>query len=635
METKITIGNAVKTFLLMTAFLLVLSTGKSYGDALNMNQDFDNTSFPPAGWTLAHTGSYDWIRTSYASGYGQGTSCAMFDFYDYAGGNFDLITPTLSLAAAGDSVKFDHAYAPASNENDQLQIYTSIDNGTSWVLLITLAGGSSGPLRTGTPTQHLYVPTASEWATKTYALPIGTSRVKFTAVSAFGNNLYLDNIRMGTRLTADVGVNSIFDPKWGMTPQSKGVKASVKNYGVTAQSFNVTLTVNPGGFTNTQTVSNLAPGATQTVTFNNYTFAATGNYTLKAYTTAAGDLNRSNDTITNNLAVTTNLHNSVLEFCTGTWCQWCPCGDKEAENLKEEFPNTVMLAYHGASSDPWKTFNGNGIITSLGFTGYPSGLVDRRLGANSGWGSFFTDGEYRYSQSPASDVVLAVTNSTYNPATKQLTVNLNATALATLTGQYKVNYIITEDNMVYAQTGNSYCAGNATAVHNWTVRNIVNTMAGDNVNSGTWNGGQVIPLTFTTTLDAAWIAGNCKFNIVVFKDSGVLNTSAMEQGIVGNVVPTAIGNQGTETPEKFELSQNYPNPFNPTTNIKFSIPKDGFASLKVFNTLGQLVGTYYDGFIKAGFYNASIDGSELSSGIYFYTLTTKDFVETKKMNLVK
>jgi len=83
------------------------------------------------------------------------------------------------------------------------------------------------------------------------------------------------------------------------------------------------------------------------------------------------------------------------------------------------------------------------------------------------------------------------------------------------------------------------------------------------------------------------------------------------------------------------LEQNYPNPFNPTTNIHFSIPKEGDVSLKVFNALGQIVGTYIDGNIKAGTYNAEIDGTNLSSGVYFYTLQAKDFVQTRKMILVK
>jgi len=634
MTTFFTHRSAVKALLVMAACWLFITPGKSFS-AVSLIEDFDNPSFPPAGWTLAHTGAYDWLRTSYASGYGSGTASAMFDFYDYSSGTFDLITKGFTSSGAGDSLLFDHAYAPATSENDQLSIYTSTDGGTTWNLLINLPGGSAGPLRTGSPTQHLYVPTSSEWATKRYALPSGTNKIKFSAISAFGNNLYLDNIKIGARFSSDVGASVISDPKWGITPQSKGPKVTVKNFGTSALSFDVVTTISPGGYSNTMPVSNLAPGATQQLTFPNFNFSTPGTYTIKSYSQSASDLNHSNDTITNTLVVTNNLRNSVLEFCTGTWCQWCPCGDNEAHNLKEAFPNTVMLAYHGASTDPWKTFNGNGIISTLGFSGYPSGLVDRKRGVNNGWGSFFTDGEQRYSQNPASDVAIAVSNSSYNPTTRQLTVNLNATALASLTGQYKVNYIITEDNMVYPQTGNSYCTGSSTWVHNWTVRNIVNAVAGDNVNSGTWNNGQSIPLTFTTTLDAAWVPANCKFNIVIFKDSGTLNTSEMAQAIMGNVVTTAIGNESSEVPSKFELSQNYPNPFNPSTNIKFSVPKDGFASLKIYNTLGQLVSTYLDGYIKAGYYNAEIDGSSLSSGIYFYTLKTNDFVETKKMNLVK
>ena len=91
----------------------------------------------------------------------------------------------------------------------------------------------------------------------------------------------------------------------------------------------------------------------------------------------------------------------------------------------------------------------------------------------------------------------------------------------------------------------------------------------------------------------------------------------------------------TEVAESYSLSQNYPNPFNPTTNFRFSIPKEQNVSLKFYNSMGQEVATYVDGFLKAGVYNVDFDGSSFSSGIYFYTLRTADFVETKKMMLVK
>jgi len=600
-----------------------------------MLADFENTSFPPAGWSVANTSNYNFIRTSYASGYGSGLSCAMADFYDYSSGNFDLISRTFPASTSGDSLIFDHAYTCGAAENDRLDIYYSTNNGSTWTLLVSYLGGSAGPLKTANPTYDLFVPTPSQWATKRNALPVGTNKVKFTGVTAYGNNLYLDNIRVGVPYSNDAGLSSIISPKWGITPQNAAPQVSVRNYGTTTQSFSVTMVVNPGGYTNTQSVTNLAAGQVLTVNFTGCNFASVGNYTMTCYTSLASDQNVSNDTITNTLVVTTAPRNVVLEFCTGTWCQWCPCGDDEAHHLAETYPNSVILAYHGSGSDPWKNFNGNGIIGLLGFAGYPSGLVDRRLGANNGWGSMFTDSENRLAQNPGATVNITVTGSNYNVGTRELTVNATATALTTLTGQYKVNYVIKEDNLVWPQTGNSYCAGNSTAVHYDVVRNMVNNANGENVNTGTWNQNQTYPLTFTTTLDAAWIPGNCNFDIFIYKDNGSLNVSEVQQGISSSFTVTGINQQGTNIPDKYELSQNYPNPFNPVTNVHFSIPKSTHASFKVYNAVGQLMGVYLDGYVNAGQYNADIDASNFASGIYYYTLSTPDFTQTKKMILVK
>ena len=89
------------------------------------------------------------------------------------------------------------------------------------------------------------------------------------------------------------------------------------------------------------------------------------------------------------------------------------------------------------------------------------------------------------------------------------------------------------------------------------------------------------------------------------------------------------------TPEKFSLEQNFPNPFNPLTNIKYTLPNNGEMSLIVFNSLGQIMITLEDGYKEKGSYNASLDGSSLPSGIYFYQLRTKDSIQTRKMSLIK
>ncbi len=94
-------------------------------------------------------------------------------------------------------------------------------------------------------------------------------------------------------------------------------------------------------------------------------------------------------------------------------------------------------------------------------------------------------------------------------------------------------------------------------------------------------------------------------------------------------------NLDIEKPENYQLSQNFPNPFNPTTTIKFSIPQDGMVSLKVYNILGAEVVSLIDEEKSAGTYNVLFDASNLASGIYLYKLITPNFIQTKKMLLVK
>jgi hypothetical protein len=89
-------------------------------------------------------------------------------------------------------------------------------------------------------------------------------------------------------------------------------------------------------------------------------------------------------------------------------------------------------------------------------------------------------------------------------------------------------------------------------------------------------------------------------------------------------------------PDKFILGQNYPNPFNPSTQIEFEVPQSGSASVKVYNLLGQEVGTVFAGNVEAGKINtARFDATNLSSGIYYYTLRSAGKVETKRMVLMK
>ncbi|KAA3631182.1 MAG: T9SS C-terminal target domain-containing protein [Calditrichaeota bacterium] len=88
-------------------------------------------------------------------------------------------------------------------------------------------------------------------------------------------------------------------------------------------------------------------------------------------------------------------------------------------------------------------------------------------------------------------------------------------------------------------------------------------------------------------------------------------------------------------PQSFTLNQNYPNPFNPTTIISFEIPRKSETALHVYNILGQKVTTIVDGELSAGHYSYEFDASDFASGMYFYSLQTEEYEETKKMVLIK
>ena len=88
-------------------------------------------------------------------------------------------------------------------------------------------------------------------------------------------------------------------------------------------------------------------------------------------------------------------------------------------------------------------------------------------------------------------------------------------------------------------------------------------------------------------------------------------------------------------PEGFILLQNYPNPFNPKTNIGFRIAEPGFVNLKVFDILGSEVATLVNDELTEGIYEINFNAGELSSGVYFYTLSASDFISSKKMILLR
>jgi hypothetical protein len=90
-----------------------------------------------------------------------------------------------------------------------------------------------------------------------------------------------------------------------------------------------------------------------------------------------------------------------------------------------------------------------------------------------------------------------------------------------------------------------------------------------------------------------------------------------------------------QSPDEFHLSQNYPNPFNPSTTIRFQIPNYAFVELKVFDLLGREISVLIKEEKPAGIYEVKLNGSDLASGTYIYTIRANDFYSSNKMLILK
>ena len=115
-----------------------------------------------------------------------------------------------------------------------------------------------------------------------------------------------------------------------------------------------------------------------------------------------------------------------------------------------------------------------------------------------------------------------------------------------------------------------------------------------------------------------------------------LDASETHSSEIAVTVPAVLAVGPEPAPRVFELRQNYPNPFNPATTVKFSVAKQEYATVKVYDMLGEEVLTLFNGTAEPGrYYRLSFDASALPSGLYFYRIVTESRMEVKKMMLLR
>jgi hypothetical protein len=211
----------------------------------------------------------------------------------------------------------------------------------------------------------------------------------------------------------------------------------------------------------------------------------------------------------------------------------------------------------------------------------------------------------------------------------------------------KYNSLTGDSTWVRKDTG-TYSRANSSSIKIDSLGNIYTT-------GGTYNLGlspfDIITRKFSDQSNPLWsITYNGPFNGIDygvaldfdnFRNVYVLATSESGAGIRDYVVIkytqlTGIQTTGSEISSRFILNQNYPNPFNPSTRIKFTIPKGSFVQVQIYDILGRIKELLVQEFMNPAEYELTIDGSQYSSGVYFYQLVADGkIMDTKKFMIIK
>lgn len=188
---------------------------------------------------------------------------------------------------------------------------------------------------------------------------------------------------------------------------------------------------------------------------------------------------------------------------------------------------------------------------------------------------------------------------------------------------------------VLTENGIQWAAPNGQQIHNHVPRIWWPDQNGMSLTIPSGNG-TTIPVNWTLqpswNTDSLWVVAYLQSNTML-PDS----TIEILQGASVKLtdIPTGIENTENEVVPDFQLSQNYPNPFNPVTTIQFGVPEDTHVQIDLFNISGQKVASLLDEYKQAGYHSIDFDGSQLTSGVYFYSIKAGGFKQVRKMILMK
>lgn len=320
----------------------------------------------------------------------------------------------------------------------------------------------------------------------------------------------------------------------------------------------------------------------------------------------------------------------LMENFTSSTCPPCASNNPLLRQwLAENHANLVAVSYHvgwpSPGNDPMYLFNP---VQSYdrryyyGVNAVPEGIL---MGIHVYIGSPFPFSTmttyYNLYSGQTTPTKLVVDDTRIPPDSNK--VNITVINYSTLpSGNYALRVMAVERWIIYSSPPGT---NGETEFQNVFRRSFPNSQGTQvPLAAGTYN------FEFRYKIDPVWNDTSIYTIAFVQNDNDKTLSNASREGILTGIEPYV-----NQIPSSYALGQNYPNPFNPVTYIKVNLPKDDYVTLKVYDILGNEIQTLVDGHFKAGIYNVDFDGSNLASGIYLYTLKAGNFVDTKKMIMVK
>ena len=616
---------------------------------MGLAEDFSSTTFPPAGWLTQNVlGTNVWVR--YTTSYHSSPASARIS-YQSTGGEDWLKSPPVMISA-GDSVSFwARKYYSSNYLPDSLIVRVSPSADTT----ISSFTGVALRMEVNSMTTSFarYGASLNSYAGQTV-------RIAFQHKDVDGNGLILDDVYIG--------------PTGGPTPSQVYV---------VGDAFNIYKSTNLG--TNWTAINHLDPGQAWTSTW--YSMSMSGNNMVAVG--YSGMTNRStnggaNWTSYNEWIQAGTMYDVWAEY-NNTKVMVVGSGSNQTKGLRSTnggatwnamdittttkyFRSISMVNSNtgyicGSSGGMFKTTNGGVSWDSLPFPGTQLLYSVDFVNANTGWTSSSSSsylwkttngGNTWTSQSGPTSAVYCVdmvnaTTGWFSGSSGKIWKTTNggtnwaAQTSGTTSTLYWVSMVDVNTGYVSGSSGN--CRKTTNGGTNWsalTTPYSTTYYKTDWVNAN--NGFVVGSVGFTiksTNGGSSWLlentSGSTTYGIYMNSPDSAWACGSLQAIFKWAQAPQGVAEWKNEIPATYFIDQNYPNPFNPSTTIKFGIPKAGNVTLNIYDITGRLVQTLVNNApLNPGTVTYKFNGSNLASGVYFYTLIVdNNKIDTKKMVLVK